>query len=199
MAERVDFWFDPICPFAFATSRWIREVEKVRDIKVHWNVMSLGVLNEANSASPEEDEDIMARWIPARTSTAVSQAAPEKLGEFYTAIGTEIHISGHRDFEAVSRRAVAAVGLDESLVDEARTDKYDEVMRASHEEGISQVGQDVGTPVVAFAGTAFFGPVITRVPEGEEAGKLFDASVALAEYPYFFELKRSRTEDPQFD
>lgn len=199
MAERVDFWFDPICPFAFATSRWILEVEKVRDVETQWNVMSLGVLNEANTASPEEDEDVLARWIPARTATAVSQSAPEKLGDFYTAAGTQIHINGHRDFEAVARRAVTEVGLDESLVDEAKTDKHDDVMRASHQEGISKVGQDVGTPVVAFGGTAFFGPVITRIPQGEEAGKLFDASVTLADYPYFFELKRSRSETPQFD
>lgn len=198
MAERVDFWFDPICPFAFATSRWILEVEKVRDIQTQWNVMSLGVLNEDKNAAPDEDEDVLARWIPARTATAVSQTAPEKIGEFYTAAGTEIHINGHRDFEAVSRRAITEIGLDESLVDDAKTDKYDDVMRASHESGINQVGQDVGTPIVAFAGTAFFGPVITRVPEGEQAGKLFDASVALAEYPYFFELKRSRSESPQF-
>ena len=198
MAERVDFWFDPICPFAFATSRWILEVEKVRDIQTQWNVMSLGVLNEDKNAAPDEDEDVLARWIPARTATAVSQTAPEKIGEFYTAAGTEIHINGHRDFEAVSRRAITEIGLDESLVDDAKTDKYDDVMRASHESGINQVGQDVGTPIVAFAGTAFFGPVITRVPEGEQAGKLFDASVALAEYPYFFELKRSRSEIPQF-
>ena len=198
MAERVDFWFDPVCPFAFATSRWIREVEKVRDVETHWNVMSLGVLNEEKNPSPDEDEDVLARWIPARTATAVSQTAPEKVGEFYNAIGTEIHIHGHRDFEAVARRAVTEIGLDESLVEDAKTDKHDEVMRASHNEAIDRVGQDVGTPVVAFADTAFFGPVITRIPEGEEAGKLFDASVALAEYPYFFELKRSRSESPQF-
>lgn len=198
MAERVDFWFDPVCPFAFATSRWIREVERVRDVETQWNVMSLGVLNEDKNLSPEEDEDVLARWIPARTATAVSQTAPDKVGEFYNAIGTEIHINGHRDFEAVARRAVNEVGLDESLVDEAKTDKYDEQMRASHNEGIGKVGQDVGTPVVAFGGTAFFGPVITRIPEGEEAGKLFDASVTLAGFPYFFELKRSRSETPQF-
>src|SRR5690625_5013263 len=111
MAERVDFWFDPICPFAFATSRWILEVEKVRDVRPKWNVLSLGGLSEAKNASPAEDEDVLARWIPARTSTAVSKAAPEKLGDFYTAIGTEIHINGHRDFEAVARRAVTQVGL----------------------------------------------------------------------------------------
>ncbi|RJN31049.1 mycothiol-dependent nitroreductase Rv2466c family protein [Nesterenkonia natronophila] len=197
MAERVDFWFDPICPFAYATSRWILEVEKVRDIEVKWNVMSLGVLNEDKNPAPTEDDDILARWIPARTSTAVAQTAPEKVGDFYSAIGYDIHVNGHRDFEAASRRALAEIGLDGSLVDEAKTNTYDDAMRTSHESGISQVGQDVGTPIVAFAGTAFFGPVITRVPTGEDAGKIFDGAVAMAEYPYFFELKRSRTESPQ--
>ncbi|GFZ95873.1 mycothiol-dependent nitroreductase Rv2466c family protein [Nesterenkonia alkaliphila] len=199
MAERVDFWFDPICPFAYATSRWILEVEKVRDIEVHWNVMSLGVLNEDKNPAPTEDEDVLARWIPARTSTAVAETAPEKLGEFYAAVGYDIHVNGHRDFEAASRRALAEIGLEDSLVDDAKTDKYDDAMRATHEEGISKVGQDVGTPILAFGGTAFFGPVITRVPTGEEAGKIFDGAVALASYPYFFELKRSRTERPTFD
>ncbi|TLQ01474.1 DsbA family protein [Nesterenkonia salmonea] len=198
MAERVDFWFDPICPFAYATSRWIIEVEKVRDIEVKWNVMSLGVLNEDKNPAPTEDDDVLARWIPARTSMAVAQTAPEKIGDFYTAIGHDIHVNGHRDFEAASRRALAEIGEDESLVDGAKTDTYDDAMRTSHDAGISQVGQDVGTPIVAFAGTAFFGPVITRVPTGEDAGKIFDGAVALAEYPYFFELKRSRTEGPQF-
>ena len=198
MAERVDFWFDPICPFAYATSLWIREVEKVRDIEVHWNVMSLGVLNEEKNPAPAEDEEVLARWISARTSTAVAETAPEKVGDFYAAIGHEIHINENRDFEDASRRALAQIGLDESVVEQAKTDTFDEAMRKSHEAGITQVGQDVGTPIVAFAGTAFFGPVITRVPTGEEAGKLFDASVALAEYPYFFELKRSRSERPVF-
>ncbi|WP_120005998.1 DsbA family protein [Nesterenkonia muleiensis] len=197
MAERVDFWFDPICPFAYATSRWILEVEKVRDIEVRWNVMSLGVLNEGKNPAPTEDDDVLARWIPARTSTAVAATAPDRLGDFYTAIGHDIHVTGHRDFEGAARRALTEIGLDESLVEGAKTDSYDEAMRKTHEEGISQVGQDVGTPIVAFEGTAFFGPVITRVPTGEEAGKIFDAAVTLAGYPYFFELKRSRTERPQ--
>ncbi|WP_147107615.1 DsbA family protein [Nesterenkonia populi] len=198
MAERVDFWFDPLCPFAWVTSRWILEVEKVRDIQVHWNVMSLGVLNEHKSPSPAEDSEQLARWLPARAATAVKLAyGEEKVGEYYTAAGTEIHRSGNKDFESAAAKALEAIGADASILEDAKTDKNDEQMRASHEEGISKVGQDVGTPIVAFKGTAFFGPVITRVPEGEEAGKVFDGAVALAEYPYFFELKRSRTESPQ--
>lgn len=200
MAERVDFWFDPLCPFAWATSRWILEVEKVRDIEVHWNVMSLGVLNEDKNPSPAEDEEQLARWLPSRAATAVEKSlGAEKVGAFYTAVGTEIHNNGNKDFEAATAKALTAVGADASVLEEAKTDKNDEQMRESHHAGISQVGQDVGTPIVAFQGTAFFGPVITRIPSGEEAGKIFDGAVALAEYPYFFELKRSRSERPVFD
>ncbi|MCH8571344.1 DsbA family protein [Nesterenkonia sp. AY15] len=200
MAERVDFWFDPLCPFAWVTSRWILEAEKVRDIEVHWNVMSLGVLNEAKNPSPAEDPEQLARWIPARAATAVAlQHGEAKVGEFYTAAGTEIHNNGNKDFESATLNALRAVGLQEDLLAEAKTDKNDSEMRASHDKGISLVGQDVGTPVVAFQGTAFFGPVLTRIPRGEDAGKVFDGAVALAQFPYFFELKRSRTESPVFD
>ncbi len=199
MAERVDFWFDPLCPFAWVTSRWMLEVEKVRDVEVHWNVMSLGVLNEAKNPSPEEDPEQRSRWIPSRASTAVElKYGKEKLGEFYTAVGTEIHNNGNKEFESATLNALRQLGLDEELILQAKSDKNDAEMRASHEKGISLVGQDVGTPVVALQGTAFFGPVITRIPTGEEAGRIFDGAVALASYPYFFELKRSRTEFPQF-
>ncbi|MDZ5078560.1 DsbA family protein [Nesterenkonia sp. HG001] len=200
MAERVDFWFDPLCPFAWVTSRWIREVAQVRDVEVTWNVMSLGVLNEADRPSPAEDAEQLARWIPSRAATAVQLAhGQEEVGRFYTAVGTEIHDNGNKDFADATAKALRELGLAEAILEEAQTDVNDEAMRSSHEQGISLVGQDVGTPIVAFQGTAFFGPVITRIPRGEEAGRLFDASVALASYPYFFELKRSRTESPVFD
>ncbi|GAA3068105.1 MULTISPECIES: mycothiol-dependent nitroreductase Rv2466c family protein [Actinomycetes] len=200
MAERVDFWFDPLCPFAWVTSRWIREVEQVRDVEVTWNVMSLGVLNEDKNPSPAEDEEQLARWIPSRAATAVQLAhGQEEVGRFYTAVGTEIHDNDNKDFAEATAKALRELGLDEALLEQAKTDVNDEQMRASHEKGISLVGQDVGTPIVAFQGTAFFGPVITRIPRGEEAGTLFDASVTLAGFPWFFELKRSRTERPVFD
>ncbi|GAA3287866.1 DsbA family protein [Nesterenkonia halobia] len=200
MAERVDFWFDPVCPFAWATSRWIREVAEVRDIDVVWHVMSLGVLNEEKNPSPAEDDEQLARWIPSRAATAVElKHGEDEVGAFYTAVGTEIHNNGNKDFADAVAKALRELDLDLELLEQAKTDVNDEAMRASHQDGISRVGQDVGTPVVAFRGTAFFGPVITRIPRGEEAGTLFDASVELAKYPYFFELKRSRTEKPVFD
>jgi 2-hydroxychromene-2-carboxylate isomerase len=200
MAERVDFWFDPLCPFAWVTSRWILEVEKVRDIDVQWHVMSLGVLNEEKNPSPAEDAEQLSRWLPARASTAVEQQYGQAvLADFYTAVGTEIHNRGNREFESATLNALRELDLAPEIAQQAKTDANDEAMRASHERGISQVGQEVGTPILAFQGTAFFGPVLTRIPRGEDAGKIFDGSLALAEFPYFFELKRSRTESPVFD
>lgn len=199
--ETADFWFDPICPFAWATSRWIGEVEQVRNVKTNWHVMSLSVLNENNDSLSDEYKELIARgWGPVRVITAAAQEhGKEFIKPLYDAMGSEIHFNGNKDMDNVIAKALAEVGLPAELAAAATSDAYDEALRASHSEGISKVGQDVGTPVVAFNGTAFFGPVITRVPSGEEAGKLWDATVTLASFPYFFEIKRSRTEYPTFD
>lgn len=202
MSEKtsVDFWFDPICPFAWATSRWILEVEKVRDITVNWHVMSLAVLNEDKDVDEDYRKGLESAWGPVRVVIAAAAAhGPAVVGQLYTAMGELIHYEGVKDRGEVISRALERVGLPAELAQAADSSEHDEALRASHEEGISKVGQDVGTPVVALNGTAFFGPVITRVPEGEEAGRLFDASVTLASFPYFFEIKRTRTESPQFE
>ena len=198
--EKADFWFDPMCPYAWVTSRWMGEVETVRNIRVHWHVMSLAVLNENNADLPEEYKAHIAKaWGPVRVIMAAVAAHGEQvIKPLYDAMGTQIHNEGNSDINGVIAKALAATGLPAGLAEAATTDAHDLALRASHQDGISRVGQDVGTPVVAFNGTAFFGPVITRIPRGEEAGKLWDATVTLASFPYFFEIKRSRTEDPQF-
>lgn len=198
--ETADFWFDPTCPFAWVTSRWIGEVEEVRNIKVEWHVMSLSVLNENNQdLSPEYKAHVDRAWGPVRViMAAVAAHGTEVIKPLYDAMGTQIHNNGNKDLADVIAKSLAEVGLPAELAAAATSDANDVALRASHAEGISQVGQDVGTPIVAFNGTAFFGPVITRIPRGEEAGKLWDATVTLASFPYFFEIKRSRTEDPQF-
>lgn len=198
--ETVDFWFDPICPFAWITSRWILEVEQVRDIEVKWHIMSLSVLNEGRELDPGYRETMDSAWLPARAATQVwERHGDQKLGEFYTAVGTRIHNDGEKDFEAAVAGALEDLSLDASILEAAKTDVLDEKMRASHEEGISKVGDEVGSPVVAFNGTAFFGPVMTRIPRCEQAGKIFDAAVTLGGYEYFYEIKRSRTTSPKFD
>jgi 2-hydroxychromene-2-carboxylate isomerase len=191
-----DFWFDPLCPYCWVTSRWIVEVGKVRDIDVHWHVMSLAVLNEPEDP-PADYTEREVWWMPRVAIAAADKGGDEILGPLYTAMGTRVHDEHNRDFAAVIAESLAEVGLPPDLADAARTTDYDERLRASHHAGMDKVGKGVGTPTIHVNGVAFFGPVITRVPTGEEAGRLWDASVTLASFPYFFELKRERTEEPR--
>ncbi|MEJ1180755.1 DsbA family protein [Pseudarthrobacter sp. NPDC055928] len=198
--NQADFWFDPVCPFAWITSRWIGEVEAVRDIKTAWHVMSLAVLNEGRDLDPDYRKSMDNAWGPVRVIIAAKeQHGDHVIKPLYDAMGTQIHEGGQKDFAIVISKALAECGLPAGLAETATSDAFDSQLRASHDEGISLVGQDVGTPVVAFNGTAFFGPVLTRIPRDEQAGQLWDATVALASYPHFFEIKRSRTERPRFD
>jgi 2-hydroxychromene-2-carboxylate isomerase len=197
----VDFWFDPLCPWAWITSRWMLEAENVRPITARWHVMSLAVLNENKEDLPEGyKERLQQAWGPVRVCIAAEQKyGPEVLLPLYTAIGTRFHDQkAERDRETIAA-AIAEAGLPAELIDALDSTEYDEAVRASHKDGMDRVGYEVGTPVISVEGTSFFGPVISPIPRGEAAGKLWDGVVLVAGTDGFFELKRSRTRDPIFD
>ncbi|MCW2879152.1 MAG: hypothetical protein JWQ95_3252 [Sphaerisporangium sp.] len=215
MTERtpVDFWFDPFCPWAWMTSRWLLEVRDVRPVEPRWHIMSLAVLNEDKDIPESYREILKSAMGPVR----VLRAAAEKygddiLGDLYTELGVRIHNQGRlkpgdseQEFDqAAALRevigdALEAAGLDRGLLSAADSTEFDEGVRRSHNRGIELVGQEVGTPVIAVGGVAFFGPVISPAPKGEDAGKLWDGVLLVAGTDGFFELKRSRTRAPIFD
>jgi 2-hydroxychromene-2-carboxylate isomerase len=200
LTQVVDLWVDPICPWAWITSRWLLETTKVRDVDVRFHTMSLSVLNDGREV-PEQYQDVMRQaWGPVRIMIALEQRyGNDKLEPFYSAFGQRYHVNNEReDLLATAKAALDDAGFDVTLADAALSETLDDELRASHLAGMNPVGFDVGTPVVHVGDVAFFGPVVTPAPKGEAAGVLFDGVIAVASTPGFYELKRTRSEGPTF-
>jgi len=197
----VDFWFDALCPWAWITSRWMLEVQRVRPVEVTWHAMSLAVLNEGKADMPERYEALMAQaWGPMRVVIAAEQKfGPSVVEPLYTALGNRFHLEKAPKDRPTIEAALAEAGLPADLADAMDSTEYDDALRASHREGIERVGYEVGTPVISVNGTSIFGPVVSPIPRGEAAAKLWDGVLLVTQTDGFFELKRSRTRDPIFD
>lgn len=199
--QTVDFWFDPLCPWAWMASRWMLEVEKVRPVRTVFHVMSLSVLNEGRDLDPDYQEEMDRGWIGVRACLGVEEVhGSEGLRAFYTAIGTRYHPDRQAkgDIDVV-KAALADCRFAQSIADRAAEGQWDEQVRASHLAGMSPVGFEVGTPVIHINGKALFGPVISPAPKGEAAGDLFDGLSKVTAADGFFELKRTRDRGPIFD
>lgn len=198
-------FFDPTCPWAWMTSRWIMEAADVRDLEVTWSVMSLSVLNEGRDLDPDYLRGMERAWVPVRTIVAATEGLPADEAnalrkKLYDAYGQRIHLEGRgtQDVEGITAEVVDELGLDPALKQAGRDDAHDEALRASHQRAMDLVGDEVGTPVVSIGDVAFFGPVVTPSPKGEQAGQLWDGCVLVAGTPGFYELKRTRDQGPDF-
>lgn len=198
-ATHADFWFDPRCPFAWITSRWILDVERQRDLEVRWHVMSLAYLNQDKDVSDDYRQALATAWGPVRVLVAAEQKyGKDALLPLYTAMGTRIHLEQRESDRQMVEESLLEAGLDPTLADAMDDELLDEAVAASHHAGMDPVGDEVGTPTIHINGVAFFGPVLTKAPQGEDATRLWDGCVAVAEYPLFFELKRSRSAELDF-
>jgi protein-disulfide isomerase-like protein with CxxC motif len=195
----LDFWFDPLCPWAWISSRWVLEVEKVRPVTTRWHVMSLAILN-AGKDVPEQYREFMSKaWGPVRVCVAAEQKfGPDVLLPLYTALGNRIHLQKADLSRETIEAALTEAGLAVELADAMDSTEYDEALEASHSDGMDRVGYEVGTPVISVSGVSFFGPVVSPIPRGEDAARLWDGVLLVAGTDGFFELKRSRTRDPIF-
>lgn len=188
MSTSVDFWIDPTCDWAWVTARWLEEVQGIRDIDVHWRVMSLGLLDDGDAMHIKP-----VRAIEAARALAGDEAARQLL----FSIGRRLHVDGNADVPVVIAEAVAECGLPASVAEAAETTQFDAAVRASHEAALLLGGEGVGTPIIGIPGpggerVGYFGPVVAQTPRGDAAGRLWDGLLILASNPGFYELKKER-------
>jgi len=198
--HEVDLWFDPLCPWAWLTSRWMLEVATVRPVDIRFHLMSLHTLNADRDISAEYRAKIdVGRNIGRVVMAAAKEHGDVILAPLYTALGRRLHNEQRPPEQALVAEALAEVGLPADLLAAWDSADLDALVEASHTEGQRRVGLDVGTPIISVEGVSFFGPVVTPAPTGEAAGLLWDGVLLVASTPGFYELKRTREERPRFD
>ncbi|TDP90340.1 DSBA-like thioredoxin domain-containing protein [Leucobacter luti] len=194
----VEFWFDPICPWCWMTSRWASEVAAVRGFEITWHPLSLAILNEDNEPNEHSVHMLGGHRLGRVVEAARVAHGQEVVGKLYTAFGTRIHPGQRSDFDGILAEALAELGLPAELAAAADDEALDAPLRANTNHAMEIAGPDVGVPIISVNGVAFFGPVVTPAPTGETALRLWDGIVAAASVPGFYELKRGRTAGPQF-
>ena len=200
MKQTVDIWVDPACPWAWLTTRWLLEAATVRELDVRFHVMSLAVLNENKELSPEYQTWLERAYRPVRVLIATEKRhGHPAVQALYGAMGRRRHVEGMSDFDEIIIEALQEVGFEADLAEVANETAFDEALRESHALAMSLVGDDVGTPVLKIGAAATFGPIVSPAPRGEAAGQLFDAVATVISTPGFFELKRTRNQEPRFD
>lgn len=207
----VEFFWDPVCPWAWLTSRWVAEVARLRELDVDWRFISLRLLNKEKDYEKDFPDGYIAGHGSGlkllRVAAAVRAAEGRgRMGELYTQFGGDIHVRKRRHdivdhFEAGFPDYLRSVGIADRYLAAANDGSWDEVLQAETDEALSRTGKDVGTPIISFTRDgeqfSFFGPVISRVPRGDEALRLWDAVWEVATFPGLAELKRSLRERPQ--
>jgi hypothetical protein len=200
VTKTVDLWVDPICPWAWITSRWLLEAAEVRNFEVNFHVMSLSILNDGRDLSEKSVAMLAKAWGPVRVLIAAQERHGNEIVELlYSAMGTRYHVQGEKELDQMITNALRDAGLEADLAGAASSTEFDKALRVSHHEGMDPVGYDVGTPVIHVGDVAFFGPVVTPAPKGEAAGKLFDGVMLVASTPGFYEIKRTRTDELNFE
>ena len=194
----VEFWFDPICPWCWMTSRWAAEVAEVRGFEIAWHPISLAVLNEGNEAGSHAEGHRQGKRMGRVVEAARVAHGEGVVGALYTELGNRLHPGGRDDYDAVIAESLEALGLPADLAAAADDERSDAQVRANTDHAMEIAGPDVGVPIISVDGVAFFGPVVTPAPTGETALRLWDGIVAAASVPGFYELKRGRTVGPQF-
>ena len=211
MAADLEFYFDPVCPWAWITSRWVTNVQQLRNYEVSWKFISLRMINaERGYAGHEAYEQIHNAGLAGLrvASAARAQGGNTSVAAVYTALGNAIHIGGRReelvnDPKSFLLSIVADAGLPAEVAAAFDDSTHDEVIRYETEAALSRTGKDVGTPILTFNPksaneASLFGPVISQAPKGDEAMKLWDAVQTIAESGVA-EIKRSLRAAPQFD